>query len=91
MGNPEILILDDSASALDFVTDARLRAALKSLSHAPTTFIISQRTSSIRHADLIVVLEDGRAVGLGTHDELIETCDTYREIHMSQFKGGEEA
>ncbi|MBQ9781149.1 MAG: ABC transporter ATP-binding protein [Clostridia bacterium] len=91
VGNPEILILDDSASALDFVTDARLRAALKSLSHAPTTFIISQRTSSIRHADLIVVLEDGRAVGLGTHDELIETCDTYREIHMSQFKGGEEA
>lgn len=91
VGNPEILILDDSASALDFVTDAHLRAALKSLPHTPTTFIISQRTSSIRHADLIVVLEDGRAVGMGKHDELLETCDTYREIHTSQFKGGEEA
>ena len=91
VGQPDILMLDDSASALDFVTDAHLRAALKSLPHAPTTFIISQRTSSIRHADLIVVLEDGRAVGLGKHDDLIETCETYREIHMSQFKGGEEA
>ena len=91
VGEPEILILDDSASALDFVTDARLRTALKSLSHAPTTFIISQRTSSIRHADLIAVLEDGRIVGLGKHDELLNTCETYREIHMSQFKGGEEA
>ena len=91
VGQPDILMLDDSASALDFVTDAHLRAALKSLPYAPTTFIISQRTSSIRHADLIVVLEDGRAVGLGKHDDLIETCETYREIHMSQFKGGEEA
>jgi len=91
VGSPAILILDDSASALDFVTDAHLRAALKSLPHDPTTFIISQRTSSIRHADLIVVLEDGRAVGIGKHDDLLETCDTYREIHMSQFKGGEEA
>ncbi len=91
VGQPDILILDDSASALDFVTDAHLRAALKSLPHAPTTFIISQRTSSIRHADLIVVLEDGRAVGLGKHDDLIDTCETYREIHLSQFKGGDEA
>ncbi len=91
VGQPDILILDDSASALDFVTDAHLRAALKSLPYAPTTFIISQRTSSIRHADLIVVLEDGRAVGLGKHNDLIEVCETYREIHMSQFKGGEEA
>ena len=91
VGQPDILMLDDSASALDFVTDAHLRAALKSLPYSPTTFIISQRTSSIRHADLIVVLEDGRAVGLGKHDDLIETCETYREIHMSQFKGGEEA
>ncbi len=91
VGQPDILMLDDSASALDFVTDAHLRAALKSLPYAPTTFIISQRTSSIRHADLIVVLEDGRAVGLGKHEDLIETCETYREIHMSQFKGGEEA
>ena len=91
VGHPQVLILDDSASALDFVTDAHLRAALKSLPHAPTTFIISQRTSSIKHADLIVVLEDGRAVGLGTHEQLLASCDTYREIHMSQFKGGEEA
>ena len=91
VGNPEILILDDSASALDFVTDARLRSALKRLPHTPTTFIISQRTSSIRHADLIVVMEDGVVVGAGTHDELLQTCDTYREIHMSQFKGGEDA
>ena len=89
VGEPEILILDDSASALDFVTDARLRTALKSLSHNPTTFIISQRTSSIRHADLIAVLEDGHIVGLGKHDELLNTCETYREIHMSQFKGGD--
>ena len=91
VGHPQVLILDDSASALDFVTDARLRAALKSLPYAPTTFIISQRTASIKHADLIVVLEDGRAVGLGTHEQLRASCDTYREIHMSQFKGGEEA
>ena len=91
VGHPQVLILDDSASALDFVTDAHLRAALKSLPHAPTTFIISQRTSSIKHADFIVVLEDGRAVGLGTHEQLLASCDTYREIHMSQFKGGEEA
>lgn len=91
VGEPEILILDDSASALDFVTDAHLRTALKSLPHTPTTFIISQRTSSIRHADLIAVLEDGHVVGLGKHDDLLNTCDTYREIHMSQFKGGEEA
>lgn len=91
VGAPDILILDDSASALDFVTDARLRGALKTLPHAPTTFIISQRTSSIRHADLIVVLDEGRMVGLGRHDELLQTCPIYREIHMSQFKGGEEA
>ncbi len=89
VGDPEILILDDSSSALDFATDARLRQALRRLPHKPTTFIISQRTSSIRHADLIIVLDEGHAVGMGTHDELLATCDTYREIHESQFKGGE--
>ena len=89
VGRPEILILDDSSSALDFATDAKLRMAIKSLPYRPTTFIISQRTSSIRHADLIVVLDEGRMVGLGKHDDLLQTCDTYREIHLSQFKGGE--
>ena len=89
--NPEILILDDSASALDFVTDARLRAALRGLEPRPTTFIISQRTSSIHAADLILVLDDGCLVGMGTHDDLLETCEVYREIHESQFKGGEDA
>ena len=89
VSNPDILIMDDSASALDFATDARLRGALRHLENHPTTFIISQRTSSVRHADVIVVLDEGRAVGMGTHDALMETCDTYREIHLSQFKGGE--
>ena len=91
VGRPAILILDDSASALDFVTDARLRKALRELPHSPTTFIISQRTSSIRAADLIIVLDDGQAVGMGTHDELLASCPVYREIHESQFKGGESA
>ena len=91
VGRPDILILDDSSSALDFATDARLRSALRRLPHKPTTFIISQRTSSIRHADLIIVLDEGHAVGMGTHDTLLATCDTYREIHESQFKGGERA
>ncbi len=84
-----IIILDDSASALDFATEAKLRQALKELEHAPTVFIISQRTSSISHADRIVVLEGGEAVGIGTHDELLESCEVYREIYDSQFKGGE--
>lgn len=92
--NPKILILDDSASALDFATDAALRKALRSLS-GMTVFIVSQRTSSIQHADQIIVLDDGEAVGIGTHDELLETCDVYREIYSSQFKkeseGGESA
>jgi len=91
VGSPDILILDDSASALDFVTDAHLRKALRSLPQHPTTFIISQRTASIRAADLIIVLEDGCAVGMGTHEELLSTCRVYREIHESQFKGGETA
>ena len=89
VGNPEILILDDSASALDFATDARLRKALRELSGDPTVFIISQRTSSIKAADLIIVLDEGQAVGMGTHEELLSSCEVYREIHESQFKGGE--
>ena len=89
VANPDILILDDSASALDFATDAKLRKALRSLPHSPTTFIISQRTSSIRAADLILVLDDGYVVGQGKHEDLLRTCEVYREIHESQFKGGE--
>lgn len=84
-----ILILDDSSSALDFATDARLRHALSHLDYAPTVFIVSQRTASISHADLIIVLDDGEIVGKGRHDELIETCAVYREIYESQFKGGQ--
>ena len=88
----EILILDDSSSALDYATDAALRAALKALPEAPTTFIISQRTSSLQHADVILVLEDGEPVGVGRHDELLLNCEVYREIYQSQFqKGGETA
>ena len=83
---PEILILDDSASALDFATDAALRKALRALPEKPTVVIVSQRTSSIRHADEILVLDNGRLVGRGTHDELLKTCEIYREIHESQFK-----
>lgn len=92
--NPKILILDDSASALDFATDAALRKALRSLS-GMTVFLVSQRTSSLQHADKIIVLDDGEAVGIGTHDELLKTCEVYREIYSSQFKkeseGGESA
>lgn len=84
--DPDILILDDSASALDFATDARLRAALKNLQGQKTIFIVSQRTSSIQFADQIVVLDDGKAVGIGTHDELLNNCEVYREIYESQFK-----
>ena len=83
---PDILILDDSSSALDFATDAALRKALREMDGQPTVFIVSQRTSSIRHADRIVVLDDGRAVGTGTHAELLETCPVYREIYDSQFR-----
>lgn len=82
---PEILILDDSASALDFATDAKLRKALRTLQNT-TVFIVSQRTSSIRFADQILVLEDGRAAGLGTHGELLERCPVYREIYDSQYQ-----
>ena len=83
---PKVLILDDSASALDFATDAKLRKSLKQLGYEPTTFIVSQRTSSITHADMILVLDDGKVVGKGTHDELLENCEVYHEIYMSQFK-----
>lgn len=88
----EILILDDSSSALDYATDAALRSAIKTLPYKPTVFVISQRTSSIQSADMIVVLEEGRIVGNGTHKSLLESCEVYREIYDSQFrKGGEEA
>ena len=83
---PEILILDDSASALDFATDAALRKSLRELDYHPTVFIVSQRTSSIQHADRIIVLDDGAAVGIGTHDELMKSCSVYQEIYNSQFK-----
>ena len=86
---PAILILDDSASALDYATDAALRRALRGMADPPLTFIVSQRTSSVRFADLILVLEDGVCVGQGTHEELLETCPVYREIHLSS--GGKEA
>ncbi|MDE5966004.1 MAG: ABC transporter ATP-binding protein/permease [Lachnospiraceae bacterium] len=83
---PEILIMDDSASALDFATDAALRHAIQSMADAPTMFIVSQRASSIQFADLILVLEDGACVDMGTHEELLAKSDTYREIYESQFK-----
>lgn len=82
----DILILDDSSSALDFATDASLRKALKNLSNSPTIFIISQRTSSIMHADKILVLDDGELSGIGTHEELLKSCTVYQEIYNSQFK-----
>ena len=92
---PEILILDDSASALDLATDAALRKALAEIDYHPTVFIVSQRTSSLRQADEILVLDDGMLVGKGTHEQLLETCDVYREIHESQtgksMKGGKQA
>ena len=87
----EILILDDSSSALDYATDAALRASIKALPHRPTVFVISQRTSSIRHADMILVMEDGALVGTGTHDELLASGEVYREIHESQYKKGGDA
>lgn len=87
--DPDILILDDSSSALDYATDAALRSAVRGLK--TTVFIVSQRTSSVRDADQIIVLDDGKAVGIGTHDELMDTCEVYREIYFSQYqdeKGG---
>ena len=83
--NPEILILDDSASALDYATDAKLRAAIRTLEDKTTTFIVSQRASTIRHADKIIVLDDGEIAGMGTHDELLKDCTVYKEIYYSQY------
>ncbi len=87
---PEILILDDSASALDYATDAALRKSLLNIKERPAVFIVSQRTSSIQHADKIIVLDDGKVAGMGTHKELLRSCDVYREIYDSQFKGAQE-
>lgn len=89
--SPEILILDDSASALDYETDAKLRHAIKTMQNPPTTFISSQRAVSVINADLIIVLDDGKVVGQGTHSELIENCETYCDIYYSQFKKQEVA
>ena len=86
---PRILILDDSSSALDYATDAALRKSLRALPWHPTVFLVSQRTTSLRHADCILVLEDGRLAGKGTHDELMASCPIYREIHESQFQKGD--
>ncbi len=87
---PKILILDDSSSALDYATESKLRKNISSLDYDPTVFIISQRASSVMHADLIIVLEDGEAVGIGKHEDLLESCEIYQEIYNSQFsKGGE--
>ena len=85
---PKILILDDSASALDYATDARLRMAIRSMENPPTTFIVSQRAASVRFADQIIVLEDGEMAGLGTHEELLANCAVYQEIYYSQFPKG---
>lgn len=84
--HPKILILDDSASALDFATDAALRKAIREMPGNPTVFIVSQRTSSLQHADQILVLEDGAVVGAGTHTQLLESCPVYQEIYQSQFR-----
>jgi len=83
-----VLILDDSSSALDMVTDRNLRKALSKLPYHPTVFIVSQRISSVIDCDRIVVLDDGRVAGIGTSDELLAACDTYREIYNTQTRGG---
>lgn len=83
---PEILILDDSASALDYLTDKNLREAIAAMKNPPTTFIVSQRPSSVMGCDKIIVLDDGCAVGMGTHEQLLESCETYREIYDSQYR-----
>lgn len=88
VGNPKILVLDDSASALDFATDAALRRAIAEMKGKMTVFIVSQRASSVMNADKIIVLDDGEAVGIGTHEELMSSCEIYREIYYTQFKKG---
>ena len=91
MKQPEILILDDSTSALDFLTESKLFSALSRLEYNPTVFIVSQRAASLMNADIILVLDDGNLVGTGKHEELLATCDVYRDIYYSQFpKGGEQ-
>ena len=85
VGRPEILILDDSTSALDYATDLKLRQALRTDMEGTTVIMISQRTTSLKDADIIVVLDDGEAAGIGTHDQLLESCDIYREIYRSQM------
>ncbi len=87
---PEILILDDSASALDYATDAALRKSIREMPGETTVFIVSQRASSLLHADLIIVLDDGEVAGMGTHKELLENCEVYQEIYYSQFERSEE-
>ena len=84
VGSPEILVLDDSASALDFATDAALRRAIADLDQEMTVLIVSQRANTVRYADRIVVLDDGKAVGIGTHEQLLESCEEYQEIYWSQ-------
>ena len=86
VGKPEILILDDSSSALDYATDLAFRKGINALEYKPTVFIVSQRTSSIMQADKIVVLDDGVLVGLGKHEELLKSCEVYIEIYNSQYK-----
>ena len=86
MRKPEILILDDSASALDYATDAALRKSIREMKNSPTVFIVSQRAASLMHADMIIVLDDGAVAGMGTHEELLKNCEVYQEIYYSQFK-----
>ena len=88
--NPEILILDDASSALDYATDARLRQALYRNYGDTTTVVVAQRVSSLRHADLILVLDDGQIIGAGTHEALMESCEEYRSIAMTQMGDGKE-
>ena len=90
MRSPQILILDDSASALDHATEAALRAAISALSPKPLVFIVSQRASSVMHADQILVLDDGTIAGKGTHKQLLDSCEVYQEIYRSQFGSEEE-
>ena len=85
VSKPEIIVLDDSSSALDFATEKAMRQAILSLDYKPTLFIVSQRASSVLSADKILVLDDGELVGIGTNDELLKTCEVYREIYSSQF------
>ena len=85
MKKPEILILDDSASALDFATDAKLRQAIRGMKEKLTVFIVSQRAASIQYADQIIVLDDGEVAGIGTHEQLLAGCPVYQEIYYSQF------